>query len=390
MRIALFLMVVASMAFAVWYFFLNRADPAIQPDPPASEDFEAVFGEYGSPFARLHQIPEDIFNAEDPGELGINVPIGSVSMGWADQVKLWDHNQVLRVCFFGGHPQVNAQIARVASEWNHPNLPLRLEFFRFGSLSRCGDGGYYHIRISFNQHGYFSAMGRDSEIYWPQHRPSMNLQNFDNPSVLNQPNFFRNMVLHEFGHALGLGHEHQSPGANCDFNWDLVYQRTSGPPNFWSTRTTDHNMRPYGYFGHSEAGTVRTSLDRRSVMMYDFPPNFYLNGASSHCYTPNRNAQISQLDRVAINEIYRRFAPRAHRQGILHSVIREGIANGDDASVRLAAAYLLEPEELESIRTAQYREETLGFGPGNDGAPSSLDLIEAARSRILQEALSDQ
>ncbi len=46
------------------------------------------------------------------------------------------------------------------------------------------------------------------------------------------------IILHEFGHALGILHEHQSPVANCvnEYNWEFIVKYLSGPPNNWDER----------------------------------------------------------------------------------------------------------------------------------------------------------
>ena len=50
---------------------------------------------------------------------------------------------------------------------------------------------------------------------------------------------------HEFGHALGLHHEHQSPATTCneEFDWDYIYKAFGEPPDGWDKQTVDNNMR---------------------------------------------------------------------------------------------------------------------------------------------------
>ena len=50
------------------------------------------------------------------------------------------------------------------------------------------------------------------------------------------------MILHEFGHALGLIHEHQNPIQAIDWNKPAVIADLSGPPNNWDRDTIEHNM----------------------------------------------------------------------------------------------------------------------------------------------------
>src|SRR4029453_13895148 len=39
-------------------------------------------------------------------------------------------------------------------------------------------------------------------------------------------------AAHEFGHAIGLAHEHQNPAGGIEWNEEVVLRDLSGPPNF--------------------------------------------------------------------------------------------------------------------------------------------------------------
>src|SRR5438445_521773 len=53
---------------------------------------------------------------------------------------------------------------------------------------------------------------------------------------------YRRTVLHEFGHALGAIHEHQSPGGEIKWNKDVVYAwcASNNPP--WNPKDCDENI----------------------------------------------------------------------------------------------------------------------------------------------------
>ena len=102
-------------------------------------------------------------------------------------------------------------------------------------------------------------------------------------------------MLHEFGHALGLIHEHQNPGGRIPWNRDVVYDALSGPPNNWSKETIDRNMfQPW-----DEKETNFTSIDPESIMMYPIPAA-WTDGA----FTVDLNDTLSETDKQFIASIY--------------------------------------------------------------------------------------
>ena len=214
-----------------------------------------------------------------------------------EDLLLWDQRQ-LSVSFKGGDVALHGKIAEVASEWTkYANIE-----FDFGynpeveSYRVWQPGDTSSIRVGFQDLGYWSFVGTDSqdpEICKPGDI-TLNLEGFD----LALPNNWKTTVLHEFGHALGFHHEHQSPLANCDFNWDRLYTFLSGPPNFWSQEQVDFNLKqlPAGGFTYSPH-------DRNSIMHYAFPDWMFLSGAASTCYVQEPTG-LSEQDKIMAGKAY--------------------------------------------------------------------------------------
>jgi hypothetical protein len=89
--------------------------------------------------------------------------------------------------------------------------------------------------------------------------------NFDWLTPSSPDKEIQRIVLHEFGHVLGLLHEHGNPLPDLQWNKDAVYATYSGPPNYWTKEQVDRfvfGISPPDYF------PVRKISDRQSIMMF--------------------------------------------------------------------------------------------------------------------------
>lgn len=214
-------------------------------------------------------------------------------------LKRWNTQQPIRGCFFGGSTNLRSQIMMIAMQWAQvPNAYVPLDFGSASSPRSCSASEFNHIRIGFAYKGYWSMVGTDSVNAASQLEQSMNFYLFD----INPPNSrqFAQIVLHEFGHALGFQHEHQSPIGKCEFDWDKVYAYLASSPNFWSREQIDRNMKPRN---GTSGVVVSPTPDRSSIMLYSFPRDFYKSGVASECYTPG-NFALSEADKLGLRAIY--------------------------------------------------------------------------------------
>jgi len=224
------------------------------------------------------------------------------------RLKKWLPGQTVRVAFFTGTPELHRRIAEIAAEWTaSANIALDFGFNpTTGRYRMVSPGTVAEIRISFDQPGYWSLVGTDSSkpLIVRKDEPSMNLDGFDSfpPS---DPAEFRRVVLHEFGHALGFEHEHQSPASGCDdeFDWETVTEYLKGPPNHWSQEMIDFNLRQ---LRNSRAYEI-SGPDPESIMFYHFESWMFKRGSESSCYVKN-NTTLSAGDLAGIAAAYPRDA----------------------------------------------------------------------------------
>lgn len=169
--------------------------------------------------------------------------------------KFWPTGSVLKVGFIGGNSTVIDAVKRFAPEWTkHANIK-----FEFPT------NGPYDIRVSFSTGGgAWSYVGIDAKNI-AQTSPTMNLGWID-----------QDVILHEFGHAIGLFHEHQNPQGGICFNEANVIKDLSGPPNNWNEQIIRHNV-----LSKFRATDVITSAwDRNSIMHYAIPASWTCNNVS--------------------------------------------------------------------------------------------------------------
>lgn len=143
------------------------------------------------------------------------------------------------------------------------------------------------ILIAFNPgSGSWSYLGTDCSWFSSQNRPSMNL-GWINDSTSDDE--LRSVILHEFGHALGAVHEHESPYANIPWNKEQVYKDLGGPPNNWDKNKVDQNM----FTLYTLQDTQATDFDPDSIMLYYFPASWTTNGKGT-----KYNTALSSFDKA--------------------------------------------------------------------------------------------
>jgi hypothetical protein len=168
-------------------------------------------------------------NKEPRGAAG-----GVQTRGLADKRLLWTPGQELRISFLEGSKKLQDRVFETLLRWTSPEEGgANLE------LERAVNTESSDIRISFDEGGgSWSMIGTDARDV-AAGQPTMNL---GWATETTPENDFTSVVLHEFGHAIGLLHEHNHPELVLRWKKDVVYADLGGPPNNWSQEDIDFNV----------------------------------------------------------------------------------------------------------------------------------------------------
>ena len=195
--------------------------------------------------------------------------------------KLWPNGSRLRVRFLGGSAD-QRRLAMEQAAWWAPHANL--------SFVESTDPDA-EIRVAFDaSDGAWSYIGTDC-LSIPRDQPTMNLGFQDGGTS-----------AHEFGHAIGMGHEHQNPEGGIEWNELEVIRDLSGPPNFWTPEQIRHNVLEK----YARDQIRGTSFDPASIMLYFFPARWTLNGVGT-----SANETLSATDKSFAASMYPKAATPA-------------------------------------------------------------------------------
>jgi hypothetical protein len=204
-----------------------------------------------------------------------------VRPAWARWIPQFPHKRLkLRVQFLNGDLATRARVQKYANEWTN---------YAFVTFVYVNDPSA-EIRIWFANDGFCQTKVGSTAVNFSG--PTMHY-GWLGPSTPDPE--FRRTVLHEFGHALGLVHEHQSPSSGViKWNPTAVYDEC-WRLHHWTTAQVDENI----LHRYSTNETQFSTFDPASIMIYPIPKSWTTDG-----YTVNWNDDLSATDRSYVAVLY--------------------------------------------------------------------------------------
>ena len=213
----------------------------------------------------------------------------------AENYFLWDNGKTITVKFIGegGSPKLREKIKVAAKEWE-----------KYANISfNFVESGEANIRVLVTDKGGCNSVVGTVALFRDSNEKTMNL---DSNFFYNRGFFFdvllTSTVQHEFGHAIGLLHEHSYKG-KIQWNKEVVYKEAYERDKEWDKAMVDFQI----FMQHESLYTNGFAYDPLSIMHYGYPASWTLNNIEI-----KSNFKISELDKATVGLLYPKNSQRAN------------------------------------------------------------------------------
>ena len=221
--------------------------------------------------------------------------------------KLWRKGTEIKIGFLMNEQDINIERTNIDTMRGNPIDPLQIKFSKYKTpiieaikeivsqriqplvnlkFTFVSDPKLANVRINFDPDGgAWSMVGTDCLNEKDLSKATMNLGWFDVGTV-----------LHEFGHVLGMIHEHQNPkGKTIPWNVSAV-DKWANETQGWDKKTTYVNIIQK----YKSSSINGSDFDPKSIMLYFFPSSLTIN----NCCGTKQNFRLSITDAEWIDKIY--------------------------------------------------------------------------------------
>ena len=189
--------------------------------------------------------------------------------------RMWPIGKTITVKFIHRNPYLEKKIIHFANEWSE-YANIKFNFIENGNAE---------IRISLRPDGSsWSKLGTYANS------PTIHFGWFNNFTPDEE---IKRTTLHEFGHAIGAIHEHQTTVSPIKWDIDVVYRvyATYG----WSKQMVGTNILNV----YTQSEITNSTFDKDSIMIYPIPSILTKNKIGIYL-----NTELSITDKKFISESY--------------------------------------------------------------------------------------
>jgi len=192
----------------------------------------------------------------------------------------WPNGSTIKVSLNGGNATVRAKVIQFAKQWEQ-YANIKFNFVTNDNTAK--------IRVSFvSGDGSWSYIGKST----PSSGATMNYGWLTSTTADSE---YSRVVIHEFGHALGMIHEHQHPLVAIPWDKPAVYAYYAAAPNYWTTADVDNNL----FAKYSTTQTNFSAYDKTSIMHYAVPNELTIGD-----FEVGWNTVLSPTDKSFIASVY--------------------------------------------------------------------------------------